>query len=219
VIICSSSVERGQKALSDLQATSPASTVSMVQLDVTDQASINAAVAHVEKEFGRLDVLINNAGITYRSPNLLEQMRTIFETNTFGPAIVTELFLPLLEKSNDGRLIYVSSDLGSITLRSDPSAPYYKIPTVAYRMSKSALNMLMVCHHVELKERGIKVWAFNPGYVVTNLSGTGEAGIQERIRNGAGDASVSAKALVEIVAGTRDGDVGKHIDGEGVIPW
>ena len=65
----------------------------------------------------------------------------------------------------------------------------------------------------------MKFWAFNPGYVVTNLSGTGEAGIQERINNGAGDARISARGLVEIVNGKRDGDVGKHIEGEGVVPW
>lgn len=149
----------------------------------------------------------------------LSSSAQFLKQTTFGPAIVTEAFLPLLQKSRDARLIYVSSDLGSITRRSDPTTPYYNLPSVAYRMSKSALNMLMVCHHVEFKERGIKVWAFNPGYVVTNLSGTGEAGIQERISNGAGDARVSARSLVEIVSGKRDGDVGKHIEAEGVIPW
>lgn len=191
----------------------------MVQLDVIDQASIKAAATSIEKDFGRLDVLINNAGIINSSPSLLEQLRATFETNTFGPAVVTETFLPLLEKSKDGRLIYVSSDLGSITRRADPNDKYYKLPAVAYRMSKSALNMLMVCHHAQFQEKGIKVWAFNPGYVVTNLSGKGEAGIQERIKNGAGDASVSAKALADIVSGKRDEDVGKHVEGSGVIAW
>jgi NAD(P)-dependent dehydrogenase (short-subunit alcohol dehydrogenase family) len=133
--------------------------------------------------------------------------------------VVTETFLSLLSKSRDGRLIYVSSDLGSITRRADPNDQYYKLPAVAYRMSKSALDMLMVCHHVELQEKGIKVWAFNPGYVVTNLSGTGEAGIQERIKNGAGDASLSAKALADIVSGKRDQDVGKHVEADRVIAW
>ena len=107
-------------------------------------------------------MLINNAGIISRSASLIEQMRETFETNTFGPAVVTEAFLPLLEKSKDGRLIYVSSDLGSITRRADPGDKYYKIPATTYRMSKAALDMLMVCHHAELRQKGIKVWAFNP---------------------------------------------------------
>ena len=97
-------------------------------------------------------------------------MREIFETNTFGPAIVTENFTPLLLKSENARLIYVRSDLGSITNRSGTSIWYYKVPAVAYRMSKAALNMLAVCNYAELKGKGkgVKVWAFNPGYVVTN---------------------------------------------------
>lgn len=107
---------------------------------VTDQASIKAAVSQISTDFGRLDVLINNAGIIVRNPNFLENLRTVFETNTFGPAVVTEAFLPLLEKSRDGRLVYVSSGLGSMTMRSDPSAPYYQLPGTTYRMSKAALN-------------------------------------------------------------------------------
>lgn len=76
----------------------------------------------------------------------------------------------------------MSSDLRSITNRSDTSIWYYKVPGVAYRMSKAALNMLAVCNYAELKgkRKGVKVWAFNPGYVVTNLSG--EKGVEERIR-------------------------------------
>ena len=77
----------------------------------------------------------------------------------------------------------------------------------------------MICHHVEFQSKAIKVWAFDPGYVVTNLSGTGEQGVQERIKNGAGDANVSARGLKGIVEGERDGDVGKFLDGESVLPW
>ena len=191
----------------------------MVLLDVTDQASVEVAAAQVGKEFGKLDVLINNAGVMPRSPTLIEQLRETFEANTFGPAVVTEAFLPLLEKSTDARLIYTSSDLGSLTRRADPNYKYSKLPATVYRMSKAALDMLMVCHHMQYKAQGIKVWAFNPGYVVTNLSGTGEAGVQERIKNGAGDANVSAKSLADIVTGKRDKDVGKHVEAEGVIEW
>lgn len=191
----------------------------MIQLDVTDQKSIEAAAKFVEKEYGRIDVLVNNAGIIARTTPLIKELREMFETNTFGPAIVTEAFKPLLEKSKNGRLIYVTSDLGSITERSDPSMPYYKLPNTTYRMSKAALNMLMMCHHVELGPKGIKVWAFNPGYVVTNLSGTGEKGIQERIKNGAGDPKLSAEGIVACIDGKRDKDVGKFVNKDGYHPW
>ena len=107
---------------------------------MTDEASIKAAVAHVEKEFRRLDVLVNNAGIVSHNPNLLENLRATFETNAFGPAVMTEAFLPLLEKGRDARLVYVSSGLGSLGLRADPTYPYYNLPATTYRMSKSAMN-------------------------------------------------------------------------------
>jgi NAD(P)-dependent dehydrogenase (short-subunit alcohol dehydrogenase family) len=132
---------------------------------------------------------------------------------------VTENFLPLLLKSAGSRLIYVSSDLGSITLRCDPSSTYYAIPATAYRMSKAALNMLAACQQFEYGKEGMKVWAFNPGYVVTNLSGTGEKGRQERVERGAGDAAVSARGLADIVYGMRDAEVGGLVEGKGVQPW
>lgn len=186
---------------------------------MTDQKSIEAAVASIRNEFGHLDVLINNAGIISHQKATIDQLRETFETNAFGPAIVTEKFLPLLEKSNGARLIYVSSGLGSINMRLDPKDPYKMIPGLAYRMSKAALNMLVACDFVNYGPKGMKVWAFDPGYVVTNLSGTGEKGRQERVKNGAGDPKVSAKALADVVAGKRDDDVGKFVYEKGVYPW
>jgi NAD(P)-dependent dehydrogenase (short-subunit alcohol dehydrogenase family) len=153
------------------------------------------------------------------SGTLISQLQRTFETNTFGPAIVTEAFTPLLSESKNGRLVYVSSGLGSLTLRGDPTAPYYQIPGVTYRMSKAALDMLAICHHVALGPQGIKVWAFDPGYVVTNLSGTGEKGRQERIARGAGDAKDSAEGIRAIVDGRRDSDVGKFVHKDGLWPW
>jgi len=150
---------------------------------------------------------------------LITDLRATFETNTFGPAIVTEAFAPLLSKSKNGRLVYVSSGLGSLTIRSDPSDRYYKNPRVTYRMSKAALNMLAICHHVALGPQGIKVWTFCPGYVVTNLSGTGEKGRRERVERGAGDPKESAEGILAIVEGRRDSEVGKFVHKDGVYPW
>lgn len=217
VIMGSRSLEKGQKALSDLQKQNPKGSLSLLQLDVTDQESISIAAAKVEKDFDCVDVLINNAGITSRAEPLIAQLRETFETNTFAPAVATEAFISLLLKSKYGRLIYVSSELGSIEMRGDESYVYYKLPAVAYRMSKAALNMLMMCHHAEYKDKGIKVFAFNPGFVVTNL--TGDADRENRIKNGAGDPAVSAQTLLGIVNGSRDGEVGKHVYKDGVHTW
>ncbi|KAE9367244.1 NAD(P)-binding protein [Stipitochalara longipes BDJ] len=219
IIICSRNQERGEKALSDLQKGKPEGSFSLIRLDVTDHDSITAAAEQVKTEYGRLDVLINNAGIIPKSTPLIKNLREVFETNTFGPAVITQTFTPLLEKSKDARIIYITSDLGSLTERSDPSNKYHKLPAMTYRMSKAALNMLMVCHHVELGPKGIKVWAFNPGYVVTNLSGTGEKGVQERIKNGAGDPKKSAEGIVACVDGRRDKDVGKFVSKDGFHEW
>ena len=217
-------MEKGQKALEDLRsshADSLKSSISVIQIDITDQKSILAAKEEIETRFERLDVLINNAGIIVTRPcDTLTNLRETFEANVFGPAIVTEAFEPLLRKSSNPRLIYVSSDQGSISNRLDPAYKYYKARGDHYRMSKSALNMLSACHRVNYAEFGFKVCAFNPGFCVTNL--TGERGRMMRIEHGARDARDAAVALVGVVIGKRDADIEKSgivdLDG-GVIPW
>jgi len=144
-------------------------------MDVSSQSSIETAFESHSSKYGRLDVLINNAGIISPAEPFLGQLRETFETNTFGAAIVTETFKPLLEKSKDPRLVNVSSDLGSITERGIKSNWNYSLPATAYRMSKAAMNMLTICTIADFRAKGveIKAWAFNPGYCVTNLSGVG----------------------------------------------
>jgi NAD(P)-dependent dehydrogenase (short-subunit alcohol dehydrogenase family) len=219
VIVGSRSVEKGEKALSELKAQNPKGTLSLVQLDVTDQTSIANAVATVEKEFGRLDVLINNAGIVTQKKTLIDQLRDAFETNTLGPAVVTDSFKPLLLKSKNARLIYVSSGLGSIAKRSNPNDPFAALKEYPYHMSKAALNMLMACDYAVLGPQGVKAWTYCPGYVVTNLTGTGEKGRQERIANGAGSPRDSANGLLAIIEGKRDADVGKFVHQDGLYEW
>jgi len=217
VIVASRSLEKGERALKEMQQQNLKGSLSLLQLDVTNEQSISNAAKAVANDIGRLDILINNAGIVSRSTSLIAQLRETFETNTFGPAIVTEAFISLLQKSTNGRLIYVSSGLGSLACRADESDPYYQLPATAYRMSKAALDMLTICHHAEYAKTGIKVFAFDPGYVVTNL--TGEEDRQNRVRNGAGDAAVSAETLLSIIDGRRDSDVGRFVHKDGLHPW
>ncbi|KAK3331404.1 putative short chain dehydrogenase/reductase [Apodospora peruviana] len=225
ILLGSRSLEKGTKALETLQTThgdSLKGTISVIQIDVTDTKSILSAREQIESEYGKLDVLINNAGIIVTKPlvDTLTNLRETFETNTFGPMMVTETFEPLLKKSANPRLIHVSSDQGSITGRLDATGKWYHLKGDTYRMSKAALNMLAACHRVNFSEWGCKVCAFNPDFCVTNL--TGEEGRQTRLKWGARDPKEAAAALVEVVLGNRDGDLGKsgivHVDG-GVLPW
>lgn len=225
ILLGSRSVDKGEKAAKEIQqagANSIKATISVLQIDVTDNESVQAAKKRIETDFGKLDVLLNNAGILVHNPDLdlLTSLRQSFETNVFAQMLLTELFEPLLKKSANPYVIYVSSEMGSITRRLDPEFPFRQIRGEPYRMSKAALNMLSACHRYNFAEWGCKVLAFNPGWCVSNL--TGPKGREMRQKGGARDPKEPAKALTEIVLGKRDADIEKNgmvdIDG-GVGPW
>ncbi|KAI1630930.1 putative short chain dehydrogenase/reductase [Biscogniauxia mediterranea] len=224
ILLGSRTLEKGEKALSEIksaQGNSLKSTISVVQIDVTDRESINATKEHIDSQFGKLDVLINNAGIiAYQATDNLTALRQTFETNVFGPAILTETLEPLLKKATKPYIIDVSSGQGSITMRLDPEAHHRNVRGDAYRMSKSALNMLAACQRYNSAEWGCRVLAFNPGWCISNL--TGANGREARIKGGARDPKDPATALVNIVLGKRDDDIEKNgmvdLDG-GILPW
>jgi NAD(P)-dependent dehydrogenase (short-subunit alcohol dehydrogenase family) len=151
--------------------------VEAMTLDVTNAESIAAAARAVGEKFGHLDILINNAGIgvkdgsTTVSGQTLNAWRTTFDTNLFGVIAVTQAFLPLLRKSEAGRIVNLSSVLASLTLHSDPSSPIYHFKLPAYNVSKTALNGWTVQLAYELKDTNIKVNAAHPGYVKTDMGG------------------------------------------------
>ena len=191
--------EKGQSAAKSIGADAHA-----VQLDVTDQESIAAAAARIRKEFGRLDVLIQNAAIsnTNKKPGQsveeyskstrpsivsLEEMRAVWDTNVFGVLSVYQAMLPLLRATPGARIVNVSSGVGSLTATSAPAFPYRAIFGPVYPASKTALNALTVAMALELESEGIKVNAVSPGYTKTNLNGysgteTLEAGAREAVR-------------------------------------
>jgi len=150
--------------------------VEAIALDVTDAAGIAAAAAEVERRHGRLDILVNNAGIVIDdaargvSAQSIETWRTTFETNVFGLVAVTQAFLPLLHRSSLGRIVNVSSALGSVTLHADPSSFLYDFKIPAYNVSKSAVNAWTVQLAYELKDSAIKVNTIHPGYVRTEMN-------------------------------------------------
>ncbi len=149
-----------------------------VQLDVTDAKSIQRAAEWIEAEYGRLDVLVNNAGtasVARRgyppSQASLEDMRAVYEINVFGVVAVTNAILPLLRRAAAARIVNVSSEVGSITSQSDPASPLSQMPASAqYPSSKAALNMLTAMYAKELRDTPIKVNAANPGYTATDFN-------------------------------------------------
>jgi NAD(P)-dependent dehydrogenase (short-subunit alcohol dehydrogenase family) len=223
VILGARSAEKGQKALSTIQSSGSSlkGTISVVQIDVTSKESIQSAKEQVESQFGKLDVLINNAGIiAYQETDIFQAVRQSLEVNVIGQMMVTEIFEPLLKKSSKPYVIYVSSEQGSITNRLDPEFKFRELRGESYRISKAALNMLAACHRYNYAEWKCKVLAFNPGWCITNL--TGEKGREMRTKMGARDPKEPAFGLVDVVLGKRDADIAKNglvdIDG-GVGPW
>ncbi|MCH4538637.1 SDR family oxidoreductase [Ochrobactrum sp. A-1] len=149
-----------------------------VQLDVTDGASVSSAAQIVESEMGRLDVLVNNAGLMFdRPPSLAEEsideMQRMFDTNVFGVMRVTQAFLPLLRKSEAARIVMMSSGLSSLTDALDMRSETWTVGFGGYCASKTALNMLTVKLAKELDRDGIKVNAVDPGLTSTDMTGNG----------------------------------------------
>ncbi|NDK37531.1 SDR family NAD(P)-dependent oxidoreductase [Pseudoxanthomonas gei] len=189
--------------------------VEAIVLDVTDAASIGAAVEKVTKKFGRLDILVNNAGILRDeqgrkvSEQTLQAWRETFDTNLFGLVAVTQSFLPLLHKSPSARIVNVSSVLGSVALHSDPASPIYDFKVPAYNVSKSAVNAWTVQLAYELKDSKIKVNTIHPGYVKTDMN-AGEGEI---------DVADGAKTSVAMALIDDAGPNGSYRHLDNILPW
>jgi len=153
----------------------------VVKLDVTRQGDIDATVKLVEKEFGKLDVLVNNAGAMLEkgwttnttSETKLENLRATFEANVFAVVALTTALLPALKKAAAARVVNVSSILGSVSLQATPGSPTYATKLFAYNSSKAALNMFTIHLAHELRKTKIKVNSAHPGWVKTDMGGSG----------------------------------------------
>lgn len=148
-----------------------------VTIDVVSQASVAAAAADVTKRFGALDILVNNAGVldyaadTGVETTTVDTFRRVFETNLFGLVAVTQAFLPLLKKSAAGRIVNLSSILGSIGEHSDPNSMIYAMRFPAYDASKAAVNMYTAELAQTFKGTALKINAAHPGWVKTDMGG------------------------------------------------
>ena len=213
VLLGARDAAKGEAAASRLRAENL--DVRPIIIDVNDPESIKRAAARVEKEFGRLDILINNAAVMLDdgkkkvSEQSLETWRRTFDTNVFGLIATTQTFLPLLRKSESGRIVNLSSILGSITLHSTPGSPIYDFKVPAYNVSKSAVNAYTAQLAYELRDSNIKVNAAHPGWVKTELGG--EGAVME-IPDG-------AKTSVELALIGEDGPNGAYLHLGERLPW
>jgi NAD(P)-dependent dehydrogenase (short-subunit alcohol dehydrogenase family) len=203
--------QRGAEAVRQLQR--EGARAQELLLDVTDPRSIDAAAGAVAAQYGKLDVLVNNAGIVAEraapSESHLEEFRQTLETNVLGLFAVTKAFLPLLRKSPAGRIVNVSSALGSLTRVSDPHQTNYENIYLAYGASKAAVNSVTIAFARELRGTPIKVNAAAPGYTAT------------AINNFAGPQTVQqgAEAAVHLATLPTDGPTGAFLDRFGSVPW
>jgi NAD(P)-dependent dehydrogenase (short-subunit alcohol dehydrogenase family) len=221
VLVGARNLERGETAAKGIGPGAIA-----IQIDVTDQASITAAAARIEIEFGRLDLLVNNAAISNTlkgdlslqeyakissaSKASLDEVRAVWETNVFGVLAVYQAMLPLLRKSTDARIVNVSSGVGSLTANADPNYPYHNFFSPVYPASKAALNAITLAIMVELESTGIKVNLVSPAFTSTNLNGYEGT---ESVEDG-------SREVVRVVLLGPDGPSGTFTRWENtMIPW
>lgn len=221
VLVGSRNLDRGEAAAAEIEADARA-----IQLDVTDHAAIAAAADRIRNEFGRLNVLINNAAIsntswepgmsiedyartTHPSVVSFDEIRAVWETNVFGPLAVYQAMLPMLREAPHANIVNVSSGAGSLTMNSDPANPHRSMYTPVYAASKTGLNAMTLAMAIELEPEGIKVNAVSPGFTRTNLNkyaGT------ETVEEGAREA-------VRLALIGPDGPTGTFSHASGPLPW
>lgn len=218
-----------------------ASTVGAVQVDVSSDTSLEAAVADITRTHGRLDALLNNAGAGFDGHirdgkmSIREAFNASWDTNVSGTHVLTHLAMPLLLKSSDPRLLFVTSGTSSMSetepenwgnmkhlpmLNASPDKGWPKQkernPITSYRSTKTGLNMLMREWTRMLKNDGVKVWAISPGFLATGLGGVPK---ETLLKMGALEPHVGGEFLRDVVQGKHDQHVGKVIRSHQIQPW
>lgn len=213
VIIGARNAEAGARAAAQLRA--DGGSASCVELDLSSDVSIEAAVKTIERDHGRIDNLINNAGVLLDGKNPDQSTRQLFEdtfaTNVIGTAVLTEAFLPLLRKSSNPNLVFVSSRMGSLSQATVKGTIFYAVDYKAYDSSKAALNLLALNYARILEDVGAKVNVVCPQLVKTNLTGWTDYGITPEM---------GAERIVELATLKRDDTLnGTFSDRDGPIAW
>ena len=193
--------------------------IKAIEIDVTNQESVLAAKNNIEQEHGKLDILINNAGILGTQPQTaaettVENIKEVFETNFFFFFYVTQAFLELLKKSDKPRISNITSGLGSLTLHNDPNWKYYQVKSAAYGPSKTALNAYTIVLAYELKNSNFKLNVIDPGYTATDFNH----------HSGPGSVESAANFIIKHTLTEDDAPTGQFFsndieDETGISPW
>lgn len=208
VYLGSRDLQKGAEAVEQLKAEG-LDQVEAVEIDVTNQESVQAARAVIGTKTEVLDVLINNAGMSGGQPqsalnSTIDQFKTVYDTNVFGVVRVSQSFLELLKKSAEPRIVNVTSGQGSLTLASDPTSPYYQFKGAVYQSSKSALNMYTINLAYELRNSAFRINMVDPGFTKTDFNG----------HRGTGTVEEAAKRITKYALIGEDGPTGKFISEE-----
>jgi NAD(P)-dependent dehydrogenase (short-subunit alcohol dehydrogenase family) len=211
-------LDNGNAAVKELNE-SGFQNIKAIEIDVTKPDTILAAKNSIEKEQGKLDILINNAGISGEFPQSaldapLKEIQTVFDINFFGVISVTQAFIELLKKSESPRITNITSGLGSLTLHSDPHWKYYNFKATSYVTSKAALNAYTIILSYELKDLGFKVNVIDPGYTATDFNH----------HRGPGTVESAASFIIKHTLTDENGPTGQFFsndieDETGVSPW
>ena len=215
VILGSRDLNKGKDALKKLS--SEGFDVDLVQYDAFDPESPHKVYDHIEKNYQKLDILINNAGVlltgnlfvTNSSSINDKDLKDTFQTNFFAVVTLTQKLLPLIKKSEAGRIVNVSTILSSLTLHSAKDSPISPAKELAYNASKTALNAFTIHLANELKDTKIKVNSGHPGWVKTELGGP----------NAPIEVKDSYKTSVNLATLDDDGPSGGLFNEEDSIPW
>jgi NAD(P)-dependent dehydrogenase (short-subunit alcohol dehydrogenase family) len=218
VIIGSRDRAQGEEAVAKLRKAGV--DADALQFDITKPADYQAAYDYFNSKYGRLDILVNNAGIAggtfpgtgpeHNAADVpLDVLHKVFETNFFAQVALTKALLPLIKKSPSGRIVNLSSILGSLSLQADPKSPIYDAKSFAYDASKSALNAFTIHLAYELRDTKIKVNSAHPGWVKTDMGGE-----QATMELSEGGKTSAALALLP-----DDGPTGGYFHQGKPLPW
>jgi NAD(P)-dependent dehydrogenase (short-subunit alcohol dehydrogenase family) len=218
VVIGSRDKAQGEQALARLRAADV--DADMILFDITRPADYQAAYDYFDSKYGRLDILVNNAGIAggtfpgegpeHRAADVpMDLLRKVFETNFFAQVQLTQKLLPLIKKSPAGRIVNLSSILGSLKLHADPTSPIYHAKSFAYDASKTALNAFTVHLAYELRNTNIKVNSAHPGWVKTDMGG----------QSATMELSEGGKTSAALATLPDDGPTGGYFHMGKPLPW
>jgi NAD(P)-dependent dehydrogenase (short-subunit alcohol dehydrogenase family) len=188
--------------------------VRLLHINVTDEESVLAAANFVRQQDGKLDILINNAGILGSEPmaptqQSVSEVEKVYRTNVFAPIRVTQAFLPLLKSAGSASIVMVSSGLGSLGWLSDPSNEFYGVNTLAYNTSKTALNAVTLAFAKDLMGDGIRVNCADPGYTATDFNG----------HSGYRTVEQAATGIVWLATQDASGPTGRFYFEQTQVPW